>query len=53
MDALILIERIKKIMNDSKNTKAQAFVGVVNYVMKKDAEVLKAEGVMEISTKIL
>ena len=35
----------------AKNIKAQAFAGVVNYVMKKDAEVLKAEGVMAMSAR--
>ncbi len=35
----------------AKNIKAQAFAGVVNYVMKKDAEVLRAEGVMAMSSK--
>ncbi len=35
----------------AKNIKAQAFVGVVNYVIKKDAEMLKAEGVMAMSAK--
>ena len=35
----------------AKNIKAQAFAGVVNYVMKKDAEVLKTEGVMAMSAK--
>ena len=35
----------------AKNIKAQSFAGVVNYVIKKDAEVLKAEGVMALSAK--
>ncbi len=33
----------------AKNIKGQSFAGCVNYVMKKDAEVLKAEGVMTMS----
>ncbi|MFR9543424.1 MAG: relaxase/mobilization nuclease domain-containing protein, partial [Rikenellaceae bacterium] len=33
----------------AKNIKAQSFAGCVRYVMKKDAEVLKAEGVMAMS----
>ena len=35
----------------AKNIKAKSFAGVVNYVMKKDAEILKTEGVMAMSTK--
>ncbi|MFR9527539.1 MAG: hypothetical protein SNI45_05635 [Rikenellaceae bacterium] len=33
----------------AKNIKSQSFGGSVGYVMKKDAEVLKAEGVMAMS----
>ncbi len=33
----------------AKNIKGQSFAGCVNYVMKRDAEVLKTEGVMAIS----
>lgn len=33
----------------AKNIKGQSFAGCVNYVLKADAEVLKAEGVMDMS----
>ncbi len=35
----------------AKSLKAQSFAGCVRYVMKEDAELLKAEGVMAIDTK--
>ncbi|MFR9547063.1 MAG: relaxase/mobilization nuclease domain-containing protein [Rikenellaceae bacterium] len=35
----------------AKSIKAQSFGGCVNYVMKNDAELLKAEGVMTINAK--
>ncbi len=37
----------------AQSLKSQSFAGTVNYVMKKDAEVLKAEGVMALSAKTL
>ncbi len=37
----------------AKSIKAQSFGGCVNYVMKNDAELLKAEGVMAISAKAM
>ncbi len=33
----------------AKNIKGQSFAGCINYVIKEDAEVLKAEGVMAMS----
>ncbi len=35
----------------AKSIKAKSFAGCVNYVMKKDSEVLKAEGVMALDAK--
>ena len=35
----------------AKNIKWQSFAGCINYVMKADAEVIKAEGVMAMSNE--